>query len=86
MFRRIVSLVVVTTFGLVLTGCAPESGTVTDRSKEREFRRVGSATLQVWDYDIQITSPSGESGWTDVTESEYRRCGMGAAYPTCLKG
>lgn len=78
----------------VLTGCAPDSGIVTDR--KTDVTCIGNHAFSckpTW--KVQVTDPhhkdrvytdQQDTGWAKVTEAEYARCVIGAAYPACKGG
>lgn len=76
---------------VLLAGCAPDSGTVTDR--KTIVSCISNFCSPKW--KLQITNPNErhpvytdrpDAGWTYVTEAEYGRCPVGAAWPDCRKG
>jgi hypothetical protein len=78
----------------LLTGCAPDSGTVTDR--KTTVRCVGNNAIScdpTWKLLIvdsshrhPVYTDRPDSGWANVTEAEYGRCPVGAAWPDCKTG
>lgn len=77
---------------VLVTGCAPVSGVVTDRKQDVSCFKGGAIVNcdPVW--KIQVTDRSRrdpvytdrpEIGWIDVDEETYERCRQGTEWPAC---
>lgn len=78
----------------LLAGCAPDSGTVTDRKHGTNCSATSPPICSEY-WRVLIVDPNHkdkvytdrqDSGWAKVTEAEYSRCLIGAAWPACKGG
>jgi hypothetical protein len=86
--RRVVALAVL----VLLAGCAPEGGEVTNRKHDVSCIKTGAVVNCDPIWELEITDPSQRhpvytdrplSGWEKVSEDVYERCRVGMRWPDC---
>jgi ABC-type uncharacterized transport system auxiliary subunit len=84
-------LVVIALALLALAGCAPDHGTVTARKTGIDCPTSNALSCSP-EWKVLITDPNArhpvytdrpDSGWARVSEEQYGRCQIGAAWLDC---